>query len=143
MKTVQEQNDAGIILFISLVVAMMLVLIFLIGESHADVDLDAYADAIYISEGGERAVVPYGMFFKGCDWGHVDYCRKIVKNTVYNTLVKYRKDRCLDGEDDLECLERRYCPINDPKDVLGLNRYWIGNMRYYLWKPKGESHDTF
>jgi hypothetical protein len=92
------------------------------------IDLDAYADAIYIAEGKEAAVVPYGIFYPGCSWKDPQYCRQICKNTVFNTLIKYRKDRCRPGESDLDCLARRYAPIGADNDPKGLNANWKRNV---------------
>ena len=92
-----------------------------------EINLDKWADSIYIAEGKEKAVVPYGMFFKGCDWDNVDYCRKIVKNTIYNTLFKYRKSRCKPEWGDVTCLANRYCPINSDTDD-GTCKFWKGNV---------------
>ncbi len=114
-------------------IIMILILFGCYQPAYANtIDLDSWADAIYKAEGGRKAVVPYGMFFKGCDWDNVDYCRKIVKNTVQNTLVKYRETRCLPNESDISCMARRYCPLDDPRDTQGLNQYWAKNVQYFL-----------
>ncbi len=124
---------------VSLLIAVLLILFLMLMASCAmaeDIDLDLWASAIYHAEGGEEAVVPYGMFFDGCDWDNVDYCRKIVKNTVFNTLVRYRATRCKDGESDISCMQRRYCPLSDPRDTQGLNKNWQRNVLFYLNNPK-------
>ena len=130
----RKENEAGVIVATCLVLAFLL-LIFA-GIANAEVDTDKYADAIYKAEGSKKAVVPYGMFFKGCSWVNEGYCRKIVKNTVFNTLVKYRSERCRENDDDITCLARRYCPLNDPRDTQGLNKNWAKNVKYFMEKLK-------
>ena len=76
----RKENGVGVIVAVCLVLAFLLLI--LVGAAGAEVDLDRYADAIYKAEGSKKAVVPYGMFFKGCSWANEDYCRKIVKNTI-------------------------------------------------------------
>jgi len=117
----------------------LLIMMFMLMFSNpaiAEVDLEKWSSAIYLAEGGESAVVPYGMFFKGCDWDNVSYCKKIVHNTIYNTLVKYRSTRCTPGESDISCMQRRYCPLDDPRDVGGLNKNWQKNVLFYLKEEK-------
>ena len=130
----RKQQESAFHVVAAMFLGLFLLLISSCETVYAEVDLDAYADAIYIAEGKEKAVVPYGMFFKGCDWDNVDYCRKIVKNTVFNTLVKYRSTRCKEGEGDIDCLARRYCPLDDPRDTKGLNKYWKKNVEKFLEK---------
>ena len=98
-----------------------------------DIDLDAYADAIFKAENSVNH--PYGILMDGCDKNHPDYCRKLCKNTVHNTLTKYRAQRCKPGEDDLTCLANRYCPLNSDTDN-GTCQYWKSNVKYFLNNPK-------
>lgn len=100
----------------------------LIKSCSADIDLDRWADAIRKAEGNPN----YGIISIKCD--SEAQCRQYCKNTVYNTLVKYRKTRCKDGESDLDCLARRYAPIGAENDPNNLNKNWKKNVKFYLEK---------
>ena len=96
----------------------------------ADIDLDAYADAIRAAENNPN----YGILSIKC---HSEaQCRQYCKNTVYNTLIKYRSTRCKTGEPDIDCLARRYAPLNAGNDPSGLNKHWKSNVLFYLKKGK-------
>lgn len=96
----------------------------------AEVDLDAWANAIFKAENSVNH--PYGIMLEGCDKDHVEFCHKACKQTVYNTLVKYRAERCNPGEADIDCLARRYAPIGADNDPTGLNKNWKKNVLYFL-----------
>ena len=100
----------------------------------AEVDLDKWADAIFKAENSKNH--PYGIMLKGCDKDHVEFCRKACKQTVFNTLVKYRKERCKEGESDIDCLARRYAPIGAENDPTGLNKNWKDNVLSFLGEPQ-------
>jgi len=104
----------------------VLILIFSTTVS-AEIDLDRWADAILKAEGNPN----YGIVSIKCD-PTTDECRRYCKNTVYNTLVKYRSIRCKKGEDDLTCLARRYAPIGAENDPTNLNKNWKKNVKYFL-----------
>ena len=93
----------------------------------ADINIDKWADAIHKAESNDN----YGIISIPCVKG--EQCRQYCKNTVYNTLVKYRKQRCRAGEDDLTCLARRYCPIGSDTDN-GTCQYWKKNVKWFLDK---------
>src|SRR3990167_7969048 len=90
--------------------------------------LDQWADAIKRAENSEK--YPYGIKSVKCE-GEAE-CRQVCKNTVKNTLVKYRESRCKAGEDGLTCLARRYAPSNAPDDPTGLNANWAKNVGFFL-----------
>lgn len=96
--------------------------------------LDQWADAIYVAEGGERAKWPYGVIYAGCSWDDVAFCRKVARNTVYRTLVRYREGRCQLNEDSFSCMARRYAPIGADNDPRGFNHHWQKNMVALLAK---------
>lgn len=104
--------------------------------AHAEINLNKWADAIFKAEGGYKAQYLYGI--RSVKYKDEAEARKICKNTVYNTLVKYRETRCQTGYSDLECIARRYCPIGADNDPRGLNQNWIHNMRYFLKERTGE-----
>jgi len=88
--------------------------------------LDQWADAIRQAERNPN----YGILSIPCN--SEAQCRKYCKNTVYNTLVKYRADRCKEGESDIDCLARRYAPIGASNDPQNLNKNWKKNVLYFL-----------
>lgn len=98
----------------------------LIAHAEKTIDLDRWADAIRKAEGNPN----YGIVSIKCD--SEAQCRKYCKNTVYNTLVKYRESRCKSGESDLDCMARRYAPIGAKNDPNGLNKNWKKNVAYFL-----------
>jgi len=89
--------------------------------------LDQWADAIHKAENNDN----YGIISIPCVKG--TECRKYCKNTVYNTLVKYRESRCKASDDDLTCLANRYCPIGSDTDN-GTCKYWKKNVKWFLEK---------
>lgn len=105
------------------IVITILLTCFLAG---AEIDLDKWADAIRKAEGNPN----YGILSVPCH--SESECRQICKNTVFNTLVKYRSTRCRPGEDDVTCLARRYAPVGASNDPQGLNKNWEKNVRYFL-----------
>ena len=89
------------------------------------IDSERLADAIYHAEGGKKASKPYGIMFKGCDWQHEAYCRKICINTIRNNIKRW-EDSGMKNE-YLEFLRDRYAPLEHSK----LNANWLKNVRYF------------
>ncbi len=105
---------------------ILLALIIFTGSSQAaEVDLNKWADSIFIAEGGYKATYLYGI--RSISYDTEEQARRYCKNTVYNTLVKYRKTRCEEGESDIDCLARRYCPVGSDTDN-GTCQYWKDNV---------------
>ncbi len=105
------------------------------GRAHAEVyDSEAIADAIYVAEGGVKAKKPYGVLAVICS-NHQE-CREICLNTIENTFTRWQAEGS--QGDFLEVLARRYAPIGVKNDPGGLNRHWLGNVRYYLAKQENE-----
>lgn len=111
----------------------LLVLVFLLisASAYAEVDTDKYADAIFKAEGGYSATYLYGI--RSIPYETEAQARQYCKNTVYNTLVKYRESRCKEGESDIDCIARRYCPVGSDTDN-GTCKYWKKNVEYFLTK---------
>lgn len=95
------------------------------GISLAEVapNYERLADAIYKAEGGRKASVPYGIMFKGCDWEHEAYCRRICINTLRNNFKRWIAAGS--KNDYLEFLGNRYAPAS----AHPLNHNWIPNVR--------------
>lgn len=93
------------------------------------IDLDKWADAIFIAEGKYKATYLYGI--RSIPYETEEQARRYCKNTVYNTLVKYMEDRCEKGESDIDCLARRYCPVGSDTDN-GTCQYWKDNVLSHL-----------
>ena len=119
-------NQARILVFMALIGSILNVC----APSHASYTLDEWADAIYRAEGGHSATYLYGI--RSVKYKDEAEARQICKNTIYNTLIKYRESRCKEGEDDLSCLSRRYAPINADNDPKGLNANWKKNVKYWI-----------
>lgn len=84
------------------------------------------ADAIYRSEGGEKAKVPYGILSV-----KTSEPRKICLNTIRNHRIRHAKHNC--GLDFITCLGNRYCPSRVDKQG---NKNWIKNVKFFLKKLK-------
>jgi len=95
----------------------------------AEIDTDKWANAIFLAEGGYKATYLYGI--RSIPYKDEAQARQYCKNTVYNTLVKYRVQRCSVGESDIDCMSRRYCPVGSNTDN-GTCKYWKKNVLYFL-----------
>ena len=89
------------------------------------------ADAIYLAEGSERAVKPFGILSVPCN-GYDD-CRQICLNTIRNNKIRFKKQNKYD--DFITFLGSRYCPVGCENDN-GTNRFWLRNVLYFLEAKK-------
>lgn len=99
-------------------------------------DFERLADAVYLAEGGAKAKVPYGIFFKGCSKSTPDYCRRIAINTFKSSHKRFLSTNS--SQTFLEHLASTYAPVGVKNDPSGLNRNWIKNVNYFL-KGRGVS----
>jgi hypothetical protein len=129
MKTIKEQQDAGITLFWCLVLAILVIIVF--GRSaHAQEYTDSQiASAIKLAENSHRH--PYGILRKYCKPGDPDgQCRK----GCIQTIEHARKD--WDGKGEfISFLGSRYCPIGSNTDN-GTCKFWVKNVLYFLTKGR-------
>ena len=123
----------NVILFVGLLVFVFFMLSTVKCEG-AEINVDSYVDAIYWAEGGSDATFLYGI--RSIPYETEEEARKYCYNTVYNTLVKYRELRCKTGEEELNCLARRYAPIGVDNDPNNLNANWVKNVSWFLAHPK-------
>lgn len=93
-------------------------------NAHLEPYFNEIVDAIYLAEGGKRAVKPFGILSVPCS----DYadCRKVAFNTVRNNY--WRWDAGGRKGEYLAFLAGRYCPVGASNDPKGLNRNWLGNV---------------
>lgn len=89
--------------------------------SYASTD-EQIADAIYKAEGGAKTSHPYGIL--------AHYKITTPRQACLNTIAHARRD--FKGGDFIEFLGSRYCPIGASNDPMGLNKNWIGNVKYFL-----------
>lgn len=83
------------------------------------------ADAIYLAEGGVKTRHPYGILTK--------YKTTTPRQACLNTIAHARRD--WDGNGDfIEFLGSRYAPIGADNDPTGLNKNWVGNVKFFLNK---------
>ena len=85
------------------------------------------AQAIWSAEGGEKASKPYGILSVPCD--SKESCKVICLNTIRNQRVRHSEHNC--GLSFLECLSKRYAPVNCENDN-GTNKFWLRNVKYFL-----------
>lgn len=111
--------------YIYLIICIVIIVISLvIASSYAE---DHYtneqiADAIYKTEGGKKAKVPYGVLsIKTND------TRGVCINTIKKQRIRHKKHDC--NSDFITCLGNRYCPVSS--DSKG-NKNWVKNVRYFL-----------
>ncbi len=110
---------------------LIAILLLFVCVSAEAVDTDKWADAIFKAEGGYEASYLYGI--RSIPYNSEAQARCYCKNTIFNTLVKYRSTRCKDGESDIDCMARRYCPVGSDTDN-GTCQYWKENVLYFLNK---------
>ena len=85
------------------------------------------ADAIYLAEGGSKTRHPYGILTK--------YKTTTPRQACINTIEHARKD--WDGKGDfIDFLGSRYCPVGASNDPTNLNKHWIRNVNYFLWRSE-------
>lgn len=95
-----------------------------------EVFFNRVVDAIYIIEGSERAVKPFGILSVPCS--SYSECRRICLNTVRNNYRRWEKsDKVLTY---FEFLASRYAPIGAENDPNNLNRHWLKNLEQVINK---------
>ena len=83
------------------------------------------ADAIYIAEGGAKTSHPYGIL--------AHYRHTTPRQACINTINHALRD--WNGKGDfIAFLGARYCPVGAANDPRGLNKNWVKNVNYYLYK---------
>jgi hypothetical protein len=131
MKLTESKREVEIILvFMILFIALFIIVVSAKAETYV---ADEIVDAIYLVEGGEKAIKPFGILSIPCN----DFysCRKICYNTVVNNFDRWQ----LSGSegDFLEFLGNRYAP----PQLSRLNKNWVPNLRAILMK--GERDGRF
>lgn len=106
---------------------MKFLLPFLLCLSCYAATLDDYADAIFVTEGGPRARVPYGIL--SVKVRDASEARAVCVRTVAHSLARWQAA----GQpgDFVDWLAATYCPAS--ADPVG-NRNWRRNMRMILEK---------
>ncbi len=102
-----------------------------------NIDIEKLADSIFKAEGGYKAEYLYGI--RSVSYKDEAEARQICINTINNTLYKYREARCKKEDTDLQCLGRRYCPLDVDNDPKGLNKHWQKNVAYFYKQLTGEA----
>ena len=127
------KRDRQTVAWLLLLVIALLFISLLCGKARAEeVDTTKWANAIFKAEGGYNATYLYGI--RSIPYDTEGQARHYCQNTVYNTLVKFRSTRCVEGESDIDCLSRRYCPQDSDTDN-GTCKYWKKNVQYFLNNP--------
>ena len=113
------------------IIISVMILLCLVVSAHAQ-SIDEYADSIFWSEGGYETNYPYGIKSVSCDG--MQECRRVCKNTIRNNIKRYADYGYKKYDDFLSFLASRYCPVKG--DKTGLNKNWIGNVKWFLKNPK-------
>lgn len=127
-----DRIDFAIIISVLASIVMLYFIFCPRAEAQLKPAIEDYVNAIFKAEGGKKATYLYGI--RSIPYETEEQARRYCYNTVFNTLVKYRSDRCSAGESDIDCLARRYCPLNVKNDPKGLNKHWKSNVLFYLRK---------
>lgn len=71
-----------------------------------------------------------------CSYGLITYSSldEGIDAFVRNLANYYIKQ----GLNTVEKIQPKYCPLNDPRDVNGLNKYWVSGVNYYLSELEGK-----
>ena len=85
------------------------------------------ADAIYLAEGGPKALYAYGVL--------KHYRHTSARQACLNTIAHARRDY-KDSGDFILFLSKRYAPIGAANDPRGLNKNWIKNVKFFLQKAE-------
>ena len=105
-------------LFLSIIILLMMA-----GSAFAEtIDVNKLADAIYKAEGGSKTSHPYGILAK--------YKHTTPRQACINTINHALRDWDGNGE-FIRFLGNRYCPVGAANDPTGLNKNWIGNVKYF------------
>mgnify|MGYP001267185185 CR=1 FL=1 len=111
----------------SLVVMMLVMSSTVFGQT---IDVEKLANAIYLAEGGSRAVKPYGILKDYCKKGDPDgQCRKGCIQTINKRYKMWDKQG-----DFISYLSKSYCPIGAENDPKGLNKNWVKNVSHFYNK---------
>ena len=117
------------IILLGIFVAVLLLAIAISCAYADEYTIDDWVDAVYMAEGGASAQFLYGI--RSVKYKDKAEARAICYRTIERTLISRRKERCKEGESDMECLSRRYCPINSDTDN-GTCQFWSKNVKFYL-----------
>lgn len=133
LKVVRERKKMKKLLaqgavLLSLAIILTTIITSTSGVYAEDINIEKLADAIYRAEGGENTNYPYGILQK--------YEHTTPRQACINTIRHGLKD--WDGEGDfISFLGSRYAPLGVENDPRGLNKFWIGNVKfYYERKPR-------
>ena len=114
---------------------LLVVLVFL----GCDALLTSAPDAADLFDGPVEGLTPAELaaFARGdAEFGRpfspLEGLGPIFNNVSCASCHSRRAQRCKAGESDIDCLARRYAPVNAGNDPAGLNRHWIKNVLYFL-----------
>ena len=95
------------------------------------VNVDRLVEAIGKAENSKR--FPYGIKSINTH-GNVEYAKKLCRQSVLNNIKRW--ERAKKPEGFVLFMSRRYCPVNAPDDLNGLNRHWAKNVTNFYNKGK-------
>ena len=124
------------------VLILSAIMLMLLATSAHSGEYETYeiVNAIYHTEGGENAKVPFGILSVSCK-GYVE-CRRIAVNTVRNNKRRWEKYRATvkSPVSFIKFLAGRFAPVGAGNDPRGLNRNWESNLRWFLRNPRQIGH---
>lgn len=109
-----------------------------VAPAYAFTDQELTA-AIFHAEGGKLASIPYGVRFKGCDWGNPAFCRRVCLNTIQSKRLQFKRlqlSKKATNSSFLDYLASKYAPLSDSP----LNRNWLKNVKWFLNNPREVSY---
>ena len=139
MKTKNKTNMGRLKVFKAIPLAILIYLTLvcpIYGEVWTNEEI---VKAIWIIEGKEKAVKPYGIMLKGCTKERKADCRRYCYNTVRNNRKRYKDYGNRDHKEYISFLASRYAPTqgdNLTSSERNLNVNWLPNLRYWLKKNR-------
>ena len=106
-------------------------------DNSIDHRMDYLLDAIYISEGGSKAKVPYGLVNSSWCMDEPGWCRYYAGEVIRVHHKRWMNNH-IDLSDNildpkfLHYLASKYAPIGANNDPRNLNNHWEKNVKYYL-----------
>jgi len=112
-------------------ILLLVALLTISTTALAQPDFNEVVDAIYKTEGSEKAKKPFGILSVKCE-GY-DECRQICYNTVKNNWRRWEnKTHGAEKYNDyLSFLASRYAPIGVKNDPTNLNKNWVRLVKYF------------
>jgi len=107
-------------------------LVYSLPQEITDEYTNAVADALYLTEGADKAKVKYGLIFDSYCEQEPGFCRYIAKISIEKNWQRWQRS---DKKNSfLKHMGLRYCPPS--VDPIG-HANWVRNMRFFVEDKHG------